>query len=365
MGATRIGGYLGAVAALALGFASGATAANSPGTAAPSAASSSAAAPPAGGALGSISSVTAEQIAATASADIRAALALLPTLVIDDTGGPAGLVTLSLRGSTPQQVLVLVDGRRVSRSPSTAFNLNDLAVPLGRVARIDVIPAPASLLYGPDAVGGVVNIVTRPAGTATAVGIAYGRGAEAEQRLAGGVQYGFKKLGLSLDGQLFNGDGYRENGDYDLKQAAVGLAVAPAPWGLDLRWTALSRETGVSGPVANPSPEARREDDLDGLSADVLYLPGGGWDLRVGAFSRSQSLRLIDPAPPVVDPLVPSAPVDSRQENRSYGGEAQLDFDTKKGELFTVGAEWVSDSVSSDGGEEHTAERWGLYTQDQ
>ena len=97
---------------------------------------------------------------------------------------------------------MLVDGHRVSRQPSAAFNLNDLAVTVERIERIEVTPAPASLVYGLDAVGGVVNVITRPAGVTPAIGVSYGRGAEAEQRIAGGVQYGFKKLGLRFDGQL-------------------------------------------------------------------------------------------------------------------------------------------------------------------
>jgi outer membrane cobalamin receptor len=320
---------------------------------------------PIGGDIGSFDVVTAAQIAATAAIDVRAALSLVPTLVIDDLGGAAGLVTLSLRGSTSGQVLVLVDGHRVSRQPSAAFNLNDLAVTVERIARIEVTPAPASLVYGLDAVGGVVNVITSPAGVTPSIGVSYGRGAEAEQRIAGGVQYGSKKLGLRFDGQLLTGDGYRDNGDADQKNFTLGLAVDPAPWGLDVRWTSLNRTAGVPGPVAYVSPEARRQDKLDGLRADVRYKSGGGWDVKAGVFTRSQELRLDDQAPPVVDPLVATAPIAHRQDNSSVGVEAQMNIDTKKGELFTVGAEWVDDKVDGLGDEDHAAERWSIYTQDQ
>lgn len=365
MSATRIAGTTGVIAALLLGLDAGAMAQNQRFGSVPAAVPSTIPSLPAGGVIGSLDVVTAAQIAATAAPDIRAALALVPTLVIDDTGGPAGLVSLSLRGSNSRQVLVLLDGHRVSSSPSAAFNLNDLAVRVERIVRIEVIPAPASVIYGSDAIGGVVNIVTQPAGVTPALAISYGRGAEAEQRLAGGVQYGFKKLGLRLDGQLHTGDGFRDNGDYDQKSFEVGLAVAPAPWGLDLRWTSFNRQAGVSGPDALPSPEARQKADADGLRADVVYLPGSGWDFKAGVFTRSQSLWFTDPAPPVVDPQVPAAPLAGRRENSSSGIEAHLDFDTKRGELFTVGAEWVNDTVKSDGDEDHAAERWSVYSQDQ
>ncbi|MHB8837119.1 MAG: TonB-dependent receptor plug domain-containing protein [Candidatus Methylomirabilia bacterium] len=365
MSAIRIAGAAGVIVALVLGPGAGVAAQRQTLRSEPAAVPSTSLSLPAGGVIGSLDVVTAEQIAATAAPDIRAALALVPTLVVDDTGGPAGLVTLSLRGSNSRQVLVLVDGQRVSREPGAAFNVNDLAVPVDRIARIEVMPAPASVIYGPDAVGGVVNIVTRPAGVTPALAISYGRGAEAEQRLAGGVQYGFKKLGLRLEGELHTGDGLRDNGDYDQKSFVLGLAVSPAPWGLDLRWTSFKRESGVPGPAAHPSKEARQKDAADGLRADVVYQPGGNWGFKAGVFSRSQSLRFADPVPPVVDPLVPSLALALRRENSSSGIDARLDFDTKGGELYTVGAEWVDDRIKSDSDEGRSTERWSVFTQDQ
>jgi outer membrane cobalamin receptor len=350
---------------LVLGHAAGAAEKNRPARGQNLPVPAAAAPAPAGGAIGSLDVVTAEQIAATASTSIAAALALVPTLVVTDTGGPAGQVTVSVRGSDTRQALVLVDGHRVSAAPSVAFDLNDLAVPVERIVRIEVIPAPLSVVYGPDAVGGVVNIVTRPPGVAPGIGLSYGRGDAADQRIAGGLQYGLKALGLRVDGELSTGDGFRDNGDYDRKSITVGMAVAPAPWGLDVRWTTFDREDGMAGPAASPSPEARLKEALDGLRADVVYLAGSGWDLRAGVFTRSQSLRLTDPAPPVVDPLVASAPLDSREKYDSFGVEVRLNLDTKGGEVYTVGADWVTDKFDGASEGVHEAERWSVFAQDQ
>lgn len=365
MSATWIAGTAGMIVALVLGLDTGALAQSTVRRAGAAAVPSTSPATPAGGAIGSIAVVTAEQIAATAATDVGAALALVPTLLIDDTGGPSGLVTLSLRGSTSRQVLVLVDGHRVSSAPSASFNINDLAVPVERIVRIEVIPAPASVIYGPDALGGVVNIVTRPAGPTPEFAVSYGRGTEAEQRIAGGAQYGIQKLGLRLDAELLTGDGFRDNGDVDKRSFVGGMVVAPAPWGLDVRWTSLSRENGMPGPAAHPSTEAQRQDSQDGLRADVVYLPGSGWDLKTGVFTRSQTLEFSDPTPPVVDPLVPTAPIAGRQENSSYGFASRLDFNTSNNEFFTVGVEWVSDSFDSGSDEDRTMGCWSIYAQDQ
>lgn len=318
----------------------------------------------ASGGTGSLCVVTAGQIAATAATDIKAALALVPTLVVEESGGPAGVATLSVRGSTPQQVLVLLDGQRVASAQTSFFNLNDLQVPIERVERIEVLPTSASALYGADALGGVVNIITRPAGTKPALNVGGRLGSDGERRLAGGVQFGVGKVGLRADGQLRTGDGYRDNGDFDLKNFSVGVAVEPAPWGLDVRWSSLEREAGVPGPAALPSPSARQEDGRDGVRADFSYLPGG-WDAKIGVFSQRQSLRFDDPDPPETDPATPAAPISSSSDNSSHGFEAQWDFDTGRGEIYTLGGEWVADGVESSIDGDHDTDHWGVYAQDQ
>lgn len=66
---------------------------------------------------------------------------------------------LSMRGSSFQQVLVLVDGLR-AKDPLTGHFSTYLPINPAEIARIEVIRGPASSLYGPDALGGVINIVT-------------------------------------------------------------------------------------------------------------------------------------------------------------------------------------------------------------
>lgn len=67
---------------------------------------------------------------------------------------------LSIRGATFGQTLVLLDGLRLNDVQSGHHNL-DIPVPLGAVEQIEVLKGSGSTLYGSDAVGGVVNFVTR------------------------------------------------------------------------------------------------------------------------------------------------------------------------------------------------------------
>ena len=69
--------------------------------------------------------------------------------------------TVSIRGIGPSRTLVLIDGRRLGKSPTTgsADDLN--LIPLGAIERIEVLNDGASAIYGADALAGVVNVITR------------------------------------------------------------------------------------------------------------------------------------------------------------------------------------------------------------
>ncbi|MCW8877669.1 MAG: TonB-dependent receptor [Kangiellaceae bacterium] len=72
-----------------------------------------------------------------------------------------GTSSVSLRGIGSSRTLVLVDGRRLPKSPSTGSN-NDLnSIPMGAIERIEVLTDGASAVYGSDAMGGVINVITR------------------------------------------------------------------------------------------------------------------------------------------------------------------------------------------------------------
>ncbi|MDX1550230.1 MAG: TonB-dependent receptor plug domain-containing protein, partial [Lysobacter spongiicola] len=80
---------------------------------------------------------------------------------VDKTGAPQ----ISLRGMPSDYTLVLIDGRRQNTSGNVAPNnfgstANNFIPPMSAIERIEIIRGPMSTLYGSDAMGGVVNIIT-------------------------------------------------------------------------------------------------------------------------------------------------------------------------------------------------------------
>ncbi|MCL1991867.1 MAG: TonB-dependent receptor [Spirochaetes bacterium] len=78
--------------------------------------------------------------------------------IVHNAGGAMG-DGVSLQGMGEGRVLFLIDGRRVSGR--TGQRLVGAALPLGNVERIEIVRGPQSVLFGSDAIGGVINVITR------------------------------------------------------------------------------------------------------------------------------------------------------------------------------------------------------------
>ncbi|GMG88021.1 TonB-dependent receptor domain-containing protein [Biformimicrobium ophioploci] len=99
----------------------------------------------------------------------------VPGLQVNQSGGLGGTTTLSIRGSETDHALILVDGVRIN-SATTGLTVLEYLDP-GQIERIEIVRGPRSAQYGADAMGGVVNIITRRSGG----GVQYRVGSHGEQ----------------------------------------------------------------------------------------------------------------------------------------------------------------------------------------
>ena len=114
----------------------------------------------------SVTVVTGDDIAARQFETVADVLRLVvPGLGVTATGGRGGLTQLYARGAESDFSLVLIDGVRVN---GFGGSYDFAHLPVGDIERIEVVRGPQSAVYGSDAIGSVVQIITRQGGPARA-----------------------------------------------------------------------------------------------------------------------------------------------------------------------------------------------------
>jgi iron complex outermembrane receptor protein len=155
-----------------------------------------------------------EEIERTAASTLLDVLNKQAGVQIRDTLGDGNRATISLRGfgeNAANNTLVLVDGRRLNQPSLAGPDLN--SIPLINIERIEIIRGAGTVLYGDQAVGGVINIVTRTPQKQEAY-IEASRGSHDLEAYSG---YAYQPLGAGFSvyasGKTRNTDNYREHND--------------------------------------------------------------------------------------------------------------------------------------------------------
>src|ERR1700687_3826231 len=123
----------------------------------------------------SVTVVTADEIAARQERTFAEVLKDIPGLNVVQQGGPGAETSVFMRGTNSNHTKVLVDGIDVS-DPSNANAAFDFGQLLTQdIERVEVLRGPQSGLYGSDAIGGVISVITK-AGSGTVELLASGGG---------------------------------------------------------------------------------------------------------------------------------------------------------------------------------------------
>lgn len=249
----------------------------------------------------------------------RAALERTQTQVISDilrtvpgvrvarNGGVGGVTSTFIRGGESSQTLVLIDGVRINdpSSPNAAFDFGSLLT--GNIGRVEVLRGPSSVIWGSQAIGGVINIQTLEPTEALAVNArteyGYRNTAEAQANISrtSGIATGsigggtFRTDGISALAAGTERDGYRNVSANGKLKLAFNVALS-----LDLRAYFNRGKVEFDDPFgATPDtfPETRNRQFIGYAGLNAAFL-GGRFRNRLSYTRTDLNRRGIEPNVP-------------------------------------------------------------------
>jgi iron complex outermembrane receptor protein len=136
---------------------------------------------------------------------------------IRQRGGPGVQSDVSIRGSSFDQVLILLNGVSINDPQTGHHNLN-IPLPLDGIERIEILEGPASRVYGLNAFGGAINIITSKEKLPNIKSsLSYGEHDFFNGELSGNLIFG--RVNNFFSGEYNSSDGYIKNTDYKVSNA--------------------------------------------------------------------------------------------------------------------------------------------------
>ncbi|CAN5311552.1 TonB-dependent receptor [soil metagenome] len=292
----------------------------------------------------SVTVLTTEQIEASQAVAVVDLLVRTPGVSLSRNGGIGASTALRIRGAESDQTVVVIDGVKLNDPSATGSGYNFGNLLTGDIARIEVLRGAQSTLWGSQAIGGVVNLVTAEPTRPFQASLDAEAGSRGTQYLRGGIGGAGDRLVWRLAASHFQTDGFStfargtENDGYEnfglSGRANVKLTDAVS---LDLRAVYSDGETDIDG---FPAPTFAFGDTREyAQTKDLVAYAGLNFDLldsrlrnRVGyAYTRTDRQNF-NP-----DQTVTALTFDARGENKRY--EYQGVFDIREGWTATFGAE--------------------------
>ena len=254
----------------------------------------------------SVTVLTQPAIEASQAISVTELLAQTPGVSFTRNGGPGTSTSLNIRGAETQHTVVLIDGVKLNDPSSTQGGFNSGNLLVGDIARVEILRGAQSTLWGSQAIGGVVNIVTADPTVPFTSSVDVEAGARKTGYLRAGVGGASDKITWRVAGGYYTTDGFSA---YKLGKEKDGYQNS----GLSGRFRVALSEN-VSAEVR--SVYSKGKNDFDGFNVDdaefgrteelVVYtglnfaLLDGRWNNRVGYAYTDTDRENINPARPAV-----------------------------------------------------------------
>lgn len=303
----------------------------------------------------SVSVITADDIAHSEARTIGDLLKDVPGVQINSDGGQ-GMKRAQIRGEDSFRTLVMIDGQKIAEHKSMSGS--PMLIDPSMVERIEVIKGPASVLYGSDAIGGAINIITKKGGNKpfeaeVSAGMDNAsNGKTAAASIYGGINGWHYRLGLAHESgdnlrtpagkapytefSSFGANGYLA---YDISEnATVGMTLDH----FDMDFMSGSMLPGYSNFFVNV-PKWKR--DKVGIFTDIKNLNEYLTRIRVDAFYQTSNKQMQNHIAVTGMPFM----IDNFADNDldQYGISIQTDWQLGENNYLVAGYEFNYDDLDA------------------
>ncbi len=188
--------------------------------------------------------ITQEAIENSGASNLSEVLNATPWLYVAPSGK-----SISIRGMGHSDTLLLIDGKRVNGEFTKTYELE--RIPSGMIERIEVLKGSSSLLYGSDAMGGVINIITKKPTKEDVSGNVQVMGGKDKESVDTFVSGRVDKLSYSFYANYLNRDAYSKSKTADVKVMQAGIEKSPSALIGAGGWASLRNNLSNSYTISN------------------------------------------------------------------------------------------------------------------
>ena len=268
-------------------------------------------------------------------------------LNVVQSGSAGKASSVFMRGANSNHVLVLLDGVPMNDPTTGAFDFSELSC--AGIERIEIVRGPHGILYGSNAIGGVVNIITGTQGegsrrSASLAGGSY-RSAEGAVSLSGGEKsyhYSYTLSGARSDGTAGN-DFYK-----NLAFSGSASSRITATSNVTLNLTYREADNGLRGARFAPDPNASQSGGHFLVSTSYRQFVSGVWSYSVRTSFLSREITWKDPLDALdTGPFAGDgfSEINSRVKNVAW----QNDLRFSEAAWMIAGAEWKEEQTTNSG----------------
>ena len=231
-----------------------------------------------------ITVISKQELENSPAKSIEEVLAQFTGMDIRKRGANGVQADISVRGSSFEQVLILVNGVRINDS-QTGHNSMNIPFDLASVEKIEIVKGPAARRFGQNAYAGVINIITKPSSDENIVFTASG-GDFKTYSLGVGANFGNERSSNFIQVNSNNSDGYRYNTDYKINNIFYQNRYKIENGNVNFQAGIQEKKFGANGFYATPAAKDQYEEtqaSIVSLGIDKNYEK---WGLNSAVYWR-------------------------------------------------------------------------------